>query len=209
MNGQPASNGTGAGQSDFARVEISSPFDRHWMEEFLASPERALRINSQIEFASLEKTGENDWHMAGQDLMSGRAFDVRFRQEKTNGGMRLVYDETSLKSFTEFAIKPRDDGTVSLVVTDDYSATGLRERTERADEVDKTIVQWGKDLHHYFYQFKRWSWLPGWKFYMRRVWQNMKPSARRISFLIMAVTAGEFILFIFVFTIFWLERRQG
>ncbi len=60
-------------------------------------------------------------------------------------------------------------------------------------------------LHRYLRRWKRWSWLPGWKFYMRHVWQPMKPMARRISFILIVVTLAEFIVFLLVFAIFWLE----
>jgi hypothetical protein len=43
---------------------------------------------------------------------------------------------------------------------------------------------------------------------MRRVWQPMRPMARRIVFLLIMVTALEFIGFLMVFTIFWLELEK-
>jgi hypothetical protein len=72
-------------------------------------------------------------------------------------------------------------------------------------EVDNSILQWGGGIHRYLLQWKRWSWLPGWKPYMQKFWQGMKPSARRISFMLIALTAAEFVIFLFVFIIFWLE----
>ena len=50
--------------------------------------------------------------------------------------------------------------------------------------------------------------MPGWKFYMRRIWQPMKPMARRICFILMVVTAAEFIVFLLVFAVFWLEMDK-
>jgi len=192
--------------TDFARVEIKSPFDRKWMEAFISSPERLLRINSQVEYSTFEKIGEKSWHIIGKFLATDKSFDARFEAAKTDEGLRLTYDDGTLKTFTDFAIKTPEQNTATLIVTDDYSGTSKKEREGRISEVDGTIIQWGNDLHRYLHQFKRWSWLPGWKWYMRRFWQKMKPSARRISFLILAISAGEFIIFLFVFTIFWLEQ---
>jgi hypothetical protein len=40
---------------------------------------------------------------------------------------------------------------------------------------------------------------------MRKIWQPMKPMARRITFILIMITLVEFVLFLMVFTIFWLE----
>ena len=71
--------------------------------------------------------------------------------------------------------------------------------------MDKSLIQWGHALHRYLRQWKRWSGVAPWRWYMRRVWQPMRPMARRIVFLLIMVTALEFIGFLMVFTIFWLE----
>jgi hypothetical protein len=40
---------------------------------------------------------------------------------------------------------------------------------------------------------------------MRFVWQPMRPLGRRIAFLLIVITALEFVVFLMVFTVFWLE----
>lgn len=110
-----------------------------------------------------------------------------------------------LKTSTELQIKKADNNTCRLVIIDDYSGTNSNERKQRIAEVDNTIIQWGNDIHRYLQQWKRWSWLPGWKLYMLGYWQGMKPSTRRISFMLIAITMAEFSIFLFVFLIFWLE----
>jgi hypothetical protein len=42
---------------------------------------------------------------------------------------------------------------------------------------------------------------------MRRVWVPMKPSARRIVWLLYLITVVEFFFFVFVALIWWLEHR--
>jgi hypothetical protein len=42
---------------------------------------------------------------------------------------------------------------------------------------------------------------------MRRVWVPMKPSARRITFIILLVTLAEIVLFALVMAIYWAEHR--
>jgi hypothetical protein len=122
----------------------------------------------------------------------------------TDVGITVRYSE-GLRTATSFRVEPQPGNTAKLIVTDDYAGTSLAEREARIDEVDKGLVQWGMSLHRYLHRWKRWSWVPGWKFYMRRVWQPMKPMARRITFILIVVTLAEFIVFLFVFAIFWLE----
>ena len=195
--------GSGDGE-DFARLVIDTPFDAAWLRDFLSDPERVLRINPLMEFSTFERTGERSWRMAGRNLANERDFDVSFLAEPRGDGMRLVYDGW-LKTATEFGIEPGEGEGFRLVITDDYSGVSEAEREQRLDEVDTSFMQWGYAIHKYLGNWKRWSWLPGWKLYMQRFWQRMKPSARRVSFMVIVVTAMEFVLFLFVFAIFWLE----
>jgi hypothetical protein len=189
---------------DFARVEINTPFDKPWLEDFLKNPQRILRINSQFEFTSFENIDNQRWHMLGKNLSNDQPFDVTFVTKTMPSGTSLTY-EGWLKTSTEIRIERVGNDTCRLIITDDYSGTNPKEREQRISEVDNSIIQWGNDIFRYLHQWKRWSWLPGWKTYMLRFWQSMKPSARRISFMLIALTAVEFIVFLFVFVIFWLE----
>jgi hypothetical protein len=42
---------------------------------------------------------------------------------------------------------------------------------------------------------------------MRRVWLPMKPAGRRITYILLAVTAAEIVLIALVMGIYWLESR--
>lgn len=73
--------------------------------------------------------------------------------------------------------------------------------------MDKSLQAWGVALRAYFLRLKRWSWLPGWRWYMRRVWVPMKPSSRRIAWLLCLITAVEF-FFLFVLLIYLIEQQN-
>ncbi len=49
---------------------------------------------------------------------------------------------------------------------------------------------------------------PGWRWYIRRVWVPMKPSARRIVWLLYLITVVEFFFFLFVLLIYLIEKNQ-
>ena len=69
-----------------------------------------------------------------------------------------------------------------------------------------TQAAWAEALRIYFLRLKRWSWLPGWRWYLRRVWVPMKPSSRRIVWLVYLITIAEFFFFLFVMLIYVLEQ---
>jgi hypothetical protein len=189
---------------DAAWVTIETPFDAAELRSFLDDVERLYRINSLLVFEDWRQTGETGYRLRAKNLSNGRLLDTELDVEATSDGITVRYSE-GLKAATRFRVEPQPDGSAKLIVTDDYSGTAPDEREARIDEVDKSLVEWGRNLHRYLHQWKKWSWAPGWKFYMRRVWQPMKPMARRICFILIVVTAAEFVLFLLVFAIFWLE----
>jgi hypothetical protein len=189
---------------DAAWVTIETPFDAAQLRLFLNDVERLYRINSLLVFEQWRQTGDNQFKFRAQNLSNGRLLDTTLDVEATGDALTVRYSG-GLKTATTFRVDAQPDGTAKLIVTDDYSGVSLAEREARIEEVDKSLVQWGMSLHRYLRRWKRWSWVPGWKFYMRRVWQPMKPMARRIVFLLIVITVAEFVVFLFVFTIFWLE----
>jgi hypothetical protein len=191
-------------KGDAGWVTIDTPFDAAGLGEFLEDIERLYRINSMLEFADWRQTGERQYFMSIRNLSSGMLLETHLDMESSADSVTLSYSD-GLKTSTTFRVEAAPDGLAKLVVTDDYSGTSIEEREKRVNEVDNSLVQWGGDLHKYMRLWKRWSWVPGWKFYMRRMWQPMKPLARRIAFILIVVTMAEFIFFLFVFGIFWLE----
>lgn len=51
-----------------------------------------------------------------------------------------------------------------------------------------------------------WSWLPLWRWSMQRVWQPMKPSARRITYWIVLITLAEMALVLLLVAILVIEQ---
>ncbi|GBE42378.1 MAG TPA: hypothetical protein ENH05_00440 [Rhizobiales bacterium] len=196
------------GSEDAAWVTIETPYNAAELRSFLADVERLYRINSQLVFEEWRQTGENQYSLKAKNLSNDRLIETGLEVEPADDGITVRYSH-GLRKATAFRVEAQPGGTAKLVVTDDYSGSSLSEREARIDEVDKSLVQWGENLYRYLGRWKRWSWVPGWKFYMRRVWQPMKPSARRIAFMLIVVTVAEFVVFLFVFTIFWLEMGRS
>lgn len=202
MTEPPAQN-----RNDAAWVTIETPFDGASLRSFLDDVERLYRINPMLEFDEWRQAEENCYRLSARNLSNGRRLETFLTVDSTEDGLMVRYSD-GLKRSTYFRVEDRLDGDANLVVTDDYSGTPVEEREARIDEVDKSLVQWGRALHQYLHRWKRWSWVPGWQFYMRRIWQPMKPMARRIAFILIVLAAAEFVLFLLFFIIFRLELHK-
>ena len=75
----------------------------------------------------------------------------------------------------------------------------------RVAETDRSLLAWGGDLYRYFRDWRRWSWLMPWRWYMRRVWRGMKPTARRIAYMLWMVTVFEIVSVLLIVAVFALE----
>lgn len=189
---------------DAAWATIETPFTEPELRAFLDDVERLFRINSLMTFERWDAKPDGGFRFRAQNQSNGQTIDLGGEVTFGNHGLAIRYDG-GLKTATTFRIEPGAGTAANLTVTDDYSGTSRAEREARMDEVDRSLVQWARDLHRYMWLWKRWAWLPGWRFYMRRVWQPMRPVARRIAFALIMITLAEFIMFLFVFVIFWFE----
>lgn len=204
MNELPAQDEKTDLENDSAWVTIETPFDAKELSEFLDDVERLFRINSQLQFEDWQSLGDGEHQFTAKNLSNKKTTTTKFKAVRERDTLTVTYSG-GLKTTTTFRMEPKPDGTADLIVTDDYSGTPADERKARMDEVDKSLMQWGRDLRYYLLMWKKWGWLPGWKWYKRRVWQPMQPMARRICTMLIMITALEFVIFLMVFTIFWLE----
>jgi hypothetical protein len=185
---------------DAAWVAVDTSLPAAALRAFCDDVERLLRINSMLEFLDWRSLGDGAYAMKVRNLSNGRTVATSFRVARSDDRIRLTYD-TGLKTATEFRIEP-SGAAARLIVTDDYSGTPEAERRARMEEIDRSLVHWGHDLRRYLRQWHRWSRWRLWRWYMRRVWQPMKPSARRITFIIIAVTVFEVIAAVVAVVIF-------
>lgn len=208
-------------REDAAWVRIATALSPATLATFCQDAERLLRINSMYEFQEWRPQGEGRFFMRVRNLSNGRTIETPVRVEPRPDGVRIVY-EVGLKTATSFRVEPlaangergetgADRGAV-LVVIDDYSETPEAERRARAGEIDKSLVWWGHDLHRYLRHWARWSGFAPWRWYMRRVWQPMKPTARRITYMLIAISVFELVvglLAIVIFAFGWEKNIQA
>jgi hypothetical protein len=165
-------------------------------------PERLLRINSMYEFLAWQGAGRDTYVIGIRNHANGRTLETTLGAERAPNGLILRYSR-GLKASTSFRVEPGPEGSrADLIVTDDYSHVPEAERAARVAEVDQSLNWWGQDLYRYFRYWRRWSWVPGWRWYMERVWKPMKPTARRIVYILYVITVVEIVAIIFAVALF-------
>lgn len=192
---------------DAAWASFKTPLDKTSLVEFCQDVERLIRINPYLEFATWEPCGNNCFRFQGRNLSQDPPFDfdLELHVEPEPDGLHIRYDG-GLKSSTTFSVKSTDNGS-ELTITEDYGAVVEKERQKRLHEVDRSLVKWSEDLQGYLIRWSRWSWFSPWRIYMHRVWQPMKPTARRITYILLWISVVEIALIALGVAIYFAEYR--
>lgn len=191
---------------DAAWVTVPVPQSADDLARHCRDIEALFRINPYLYFSVWRRTGPDRYHAEFENQSNRQALTVDFEITPGPGPGFTVHYANGLKRRTVFAIEPGTEGS-RLTITDDYEGLPTEERAARSAEVDKSLHAWGVALRTYFLRLKRWSRLPGWRWYIRRVWIPMKPSARRIVWLLYLITVVEFFFFLFVLLIWIIEHK--
>ena len=204
---------------DSAWIAIETPLTASQLFEFAADAERLFRLNPYLEIQVWE-TDQNDLVEGGcvrfkyLNEMNGAARELTLTVSgfKPGVGYTLNYSE-GLKRATEVCVEPGDNG-ATLLIKDWYDAVPENpaetpeERETRLKEVDRSLTPWGVAIRKHILGMVRWGRLPLYRAWRERFWLGMPPRSRRVSRLIMWITALEFVVFLFVFSIYWIEYRR-
>ncbi len=181
---------------DVAYVRVATPLSIKDLHDFCGDLERLYRINPMLEFTKWQKIGNKHYYLQANNLSNGQEIATEIYQEETDEGFKITYSE-GLKAATFIKMEKSEQGT-TLVIIDDYNRLSKAERTQRLAEVDHSLEYWGQELYRYLHNWQRWHWFPPFRWYMRRVWQPMKPSARRITYMLIIITLFELIAFLMI-----------
>lgn len=175
---------------DAAWVSIETGLSEAELRAFIADIERLWRINPLLDCIEVTLDGSGRGRLKMCNLANARDISVAFTVREAPNGIDVEYAE-GLKTRTSFRIEPASKG-ARLVVREEYGgAASAEESKARLDEVDTSLNAWGRALSDYLKHWRRWSRFAPWRWYMRRVWLPMSPSARRIVFLIWAISLVE------------------
>ena len=196
-------SGTTARRADAAWVIIEVPLEPAALAAFCRDVERLYRINPYLEFRRWRETAPGAFTVSMRNLSNQRDFELQLTLERASERDFSMRYDRGVKRSTRFEIDATDGGS-RLRITDDYRGAA---ETDTA-EVDRSLHAWGGALKEYLLRDRRWGWCAPWRWYMRRVWVPMKPSARRITFIILLVTLAEIVLIALVMAIYWAEHRD-
>ncbi len=189
-----------------AWAEFRTPYNVDELKSFCTDDvERLFRINPYLEFNSWEKTGDNQFHVTGKNISQEEPFefDYQLTVNTTDEGVRVNY-QNSLKKSTLFKVEPHEKGS-KMTIIDEYIELSEDEAKVRAGEVDRSLTIWAEYLLRYIITWKQWSWVAPWRWYMRRLWQPMKPMSRRIAYMLIWITVFEIALIALGVAIYFAE----
>lgn len=192
-------------EEDAAWASIATPLSVANLKEFCADTERFFRINPMLEFSKWESTGKNGYVFAGKNISQENPFEFEYELtvSELEDGFRFDYDK-GIKSSTILKIEEDPNGS-KLTITDQYDRLPATEREAHMHEVDKSIVIWAQYLQKFLINWKTWSRLGVWRWYMKKIWQPMKPSARRITYMLLWITVIEIALIVLGGAIYFIE----
>lgn len=190
---------------DAAWASINTPLNTDELKEFCRDTERLFRINPMLEFTGWEALGDNQFRFSGKNNSQETPFnfDVTFKVSEHPDGYQVDYLQ-GIKSSTTFSIESSPQGS-KLTIVDRYDGLSEEERKSKMDEVDKSLISWASYIQKYLINWHKWSGFGLWRWYMRRIWQPMKPTARRITYMIIWISIVEVALIMLGATIYFIE----
>lgn len=204
-------------QQDAAWVVIDTPLTASRLFEFAADTERLFRLNPYLEVQHWENDPRGLAEASRLRLkylneMNGvaRELTLTVSEFKPGVGYTLNYSE-GLKRATEIRVEPARnpaDNGATLLIKDCYDTVPEHPADGHAAqlaEVDRSLTPWGMAIRQHILGMARWGWLPLYRVWRERFWLGMPPRSRRISRMLIWVTALEFVGFLCVVSIYWLR----
>jgi hypothetical protein len=191
---------------DAAWVRIATSLSTNDLHAFLDDVERLYRINPHLEISAFEPSAQSRFRLVAYNHSNDRNVDVVLAVTTMDTGLEITYSD-GLKRATNFRVEAALGGS-HLFVTDVYGGSSVEERHLRAGEVDLSLNAWGRGLHDYLKRWARWHRFAPWRWYMRHVWQPMKPSARRVVWMIWMISLFEMVAASVLLAV-WLAVRRS
>jgi hypothetical protein len=190
---------------DAAWASINTPLKLDELKTFSQDIERLFRINPMLEFRQWENLADGKYRMAVTNISQEKPFELEteLRVENQTEGITIHYSNGPKKK-TVLKFEPSELGS-KLTIIDDYTGLSDEERKSHLHEVDRSLTNWADYLQQFLILWQRWSRFTLWRWYMRRVWQPMKPIARRITYILLWISVAEIALIALGVTIYFIE----
>ncbi len=193
---------------DAAWAAINTPLSPQELLSFCQEDvERLFRINPYLEFRRWQRLNDTGYSFSGRNSSQQKPFDfdIELLVEETPNGVRVLY-KGGLKRETIFQVDSSSHGS-QLTIHENYPPLDEDEREQKLGEVDQSLTTWAGDIQKFLVMWKQWEWFGPWRWYMRNVWQRMKPSGRRIVYMFWWITLVEIVLIVLGAGIYLAEYR--
>ncbi len=192
---------------DKAWVEFNTPFDKKSLLKFCHKIERLYRINPYLEFEKWVQTSNQTYHMTAINHSQSASFkiDTELKLQELPNGIEIHYS-SGIKSSTIFIVDDVAQGS-KLTITENYKPFSTQENLTYLHEVDKSLTKWAEEIQQYLILWKHWSWFTPWKLYKSIIWLPMKPSGRRITYMLLWISIIEVLLVGLGVMIYFIEYR--
>lgn len=187
---------------DAAWAEINTPLEANELKQFCQDIERLFRINPMLIFTQWQSLGDDRYHFSGQNISQEKpfTFDLILTVTQLNNGLQINYQQ-GIKTSTTLIIEPItipcSGWRSKLIIIDNYDGQSELERKQQLATVDKSITIWATECQRYLQIWQKLSRFAVWRWYMHTVWQPMKPAGRRITYILLWLTAFEIVLILF------------
>jgi hypothetical protein len=175
--------------TDAAWVLVESELEPAALAAFCQDVERLFRANPLLEVKTWRAAGADCFDVVLKNLSTAFELGTRLRIDRAASAVTVHY-ASGLKRRTRFEIEAMPRGS-RLTIIDDYSGVTPDDARARSAEVDRSLTVWGHALHAFLKNEKRWGRYALWRWWSRQVWLRMTPSARRITYMLLAITAVE------------------
>lgn len=205
MTNNPVDNTPPIDSNDAAWVTILSTLPVNQVKQIMSDIEVVFRLNPFYYFDSWEKQ-DNRYQAKYRNLSNNQTIEQTFHAEENGNELTITY-ENGLKSKTIVRVEPGENGS-KITLIDDYSGMSEAERKQHAEMADRSLQKWGEAIFSHLNRIRRWSWIPGWRSYMRRIWIPLNPSGRRVVWMLYIITLAEF-AFILLLVAIWAIEQTG
>ena len=188
-----------------AWAEFKTPISQDALLKFCYQVEQLFRINPYLDIKKWKYLEKDKFFVE----LINHSQDPEFRLQTKlcmshlKDGFLIDY-ENGIKSSTLLQIKPADGGS-KLTITEHYHSENSEKYKNKLNKVDKSLTKWAEELQIYLSDMHHWSWFLPWRIYKQRIWLPMKPSGRRISYMLIWISIIEITLIALGVIIYFLE----
>lgn len=188
-----------------AWAEFKTPISQDALLKFCYQIEQLFRINPYLDIKKWKYLEKDKFFVE----LINHSQDPEFRLQTKlcmshlKDGFLIDY-ENGIKSSTLLQTKPADGGS-KLIITEHYHSENSEKYKNKLNKVDKSLTKWAEELQIYLSDMHRWSWFLPWRIYKQRIWLPMKPSGRRISYMLIWISIIEITLIALGVIIYFLE----